>query len=497
VKNVKSNKNWLVAIPLTILLVSLATPLIALPISAHEGDDDDVRIIPGTWYRLESPIITVLFPREAKKPMFLWWYTDEPDQVYVVKFQGLIEWFAFDNPMLPQNPEYYNHMREAWEETWRERFEDMYFKPEEDRWMGMGDMGMRDMLRSIMYQIMWQMQLQWHRPFLPFDAGRWNLIPPANITTTDGKIIGVSFGFRLVDIWLPRFQFAKDNILIRVRFYNQTVEETVPGTNFKYTVNAGEMKMDLVINEWKWNIDAIKQLILQLQQAGFNIQIPAVRSRLALWVNLASINITRLPLEDVQDRPDEIEEHPEDSTVTHMEIEDMHTDISENRTARPTEYERPIEIPRPIIKLRFANQTKTLGGFFRFVSSAKVTDYPNTGDVNMVPVKAAYIAGGAHMRLFIGYPYFGNGTLEHDPSIGVDVAGLDTTPKYSVQVPTGLEVTPAVLGQYVFPLFTTELMIALIAVGSTVALILYLAKWKRKTPVNMVGVGTAPTGTTG
>lgn len=24
------------------------------------------------------------------------------------------------------------------------------------------------------------------------------------------------------------------------------------------------------------------------------------------------------------------------------------------------------------------------------------------------------------MRLFIGYPYFGNNTLEHDPSIGVE-----------------------------------------------------------------------------
>jgi hypothetical protein len=30
------------------------------------------------------------------------------------------------------------------------------------------------------------------------------------------------------------------------------------------------------------------------------------------------------------------------------------------------------------------------------------------------------MSAGAHMRLFIGYPYFGNNTLEHDPSIGVE-----------------------------------------------------------------------------
>jgi hypothetical protein len=109
--------------------------------------------------------------------------------------------------------------------------------------------------------------------------------------------------------------------------------------------------------------------------------------------------------------------------------------------------------------------------------------------VNIVPVKAAYIAGGAHMRLFLGYPYFGNGTLEHDPSIGVDEASVDTTPKYAVTAPSGIEVTPVVVGAYIPPLFNAQLMIALIAVVSIAAFVLYAAKWKRKTPVNMVGAG--------
>jgi len=43
----------------------------------------------------------------------------------------------------------------------------------------------------------------------------------------------------------------------------------------------------------------------------------------------------------------------------------------------------------------------------------------------------------------------------------------------------------------VLPLFTTELMVALITVVSATAIILYVTRWKRKTPVNMVGAGPA------
>lgn len=486
-------KSGLVGAFIAILLVSLAAPLIARPTLASEDSNEHewrIREEGENWFKLESDIVTVLFPRRGSKPMFIWWYTKTPDQIYVVKFKGLIEWFAFDNPMLPANPEYYNHLRNASEEVWRERFNDWYFKHEEDHWMGMGEMGMEKLmrLREIMYEMNAHMML-WHMPILPFDAGLWDLTERVNITTPEGKVIGVSFAFKLLDARLSRFDFADNNIMIRVRFYNETVEETVPGTSFKYTVNAGEMKMDLVINKWVWNFDTIKQVLQQLQTAGFNISIPEGKSRLALWVNLASINMTKLA--SAENEPDEIEEH---STASHMEIDDVHEDIGENKTS--INPETPIETPKPMIKLNFANQTSKLGGFFRFVSSAKVTDYPSKGDVNMAPVKAAYIAAGASLRLFIGYPYFGNGTLEHDPSIGIDIADFDTSPKYSVQAPSGSQIVPVVLGNYVPSLFTLQLMIALIVVISATAVLLYAVKWRRKTPVNMVGASTS-TKTTG
>jgi len=486
-------RSLLTATVLGILLAALAAPMIAVPTLASDDEQsDEMKVVPGQWwYKLETDIITVLFPAGGRKPMFIWWYTGKPDQIFVVKYQGLIEYFAFDHPLLPLKPDYYNRMREAS----RERFEEMYTALREQELMQMGPLYRLELL----HQIMMEINQTWHRPFFPFNAAKWNLSEVKNITA-DGTMVGVSFAFKLVKVpyWMPAFKFAENNIMIRVRFYNTTVVEKDPDTGYEFTVNANEMKMDFVINKWEWNIDAIKELLTTLKTNGIDVNVPLGKSRLALWVNLASINITKLPMVDEEGEPERIEEH---STATHMDVEGVLEDIRPNMTQTSTSLEKAIEINRPFppIKLRFANETTTLAGFFRFVSSAKVKDFPQTGDVGMVPVKAAYIAAGAHMRLFIGYPYFGNGSLEHDPSIGVEVPERETTPppytapeytvpQYTVQVPSGInEIEPKVIGKYILPLFTVELAAVLVGAVSIVAIITYVIKWKRKTPVNMVG----------
>jgi hypothetical protein len=64
------------------------------------------------------------------------------------------------------------------------------------------------------------------------------------------------------------------------------------------------------------------------------------------------------------------------------------------------------------------------------------------------------------MRLFIGYPYFGNYTLEHDPSLGVE----SVVP----WLPTGL---------------------LMILIGATIAIAVAVAAVKlRKKTVNIVNV---------
>ncbi len=79
--------------------------------------------------------------------------------------------------------------------------------------------------------------------------------------------------------------------------------------------------------------------------------------------------------------------------------------------------------------------------------------------MSQVNVTASYISAGGHLRVFLGYPYFGNMTLEHDPLIGA-------------------EYIPA----FVSPVLVLILVVAAGAVGVVFA----VAKWKRKT-VNIVG----------
>ena len=79
---------------------------------------------------------------------------------------------------------------------------------------------------------------------------------------------------------------------------------------------------------------------------------------------------------------------------------------------------------------------------------------------NTTDVTASYIAAGAHMRLFIGYPYFGNNTLEHDPSIGVE---------------------------NIVPWLPTNMLMILI--GATIFIALAIAAVRlRKKPVNIVSI---------
>jgi len=94
------------------------------------------------------------------------------------------------------------------------------------------------------------------------------------------------------------------------------------------------------------------------------------------------------------------------------------------------------------------------------VASALHID-PVSGNVtDVVPVKAAYISAGHHMRLFIGYEYFGNQTLEHDPSLGIE------------EVPSFISL---------------NLVVLLIATTVAIATMVAVVKWKRKT-INIVGV---------
>lgn len=456
VKNLKISKNLFVTMFLAILLMSLALPTLTQPALAQSTQ---VITEEDGWKKIKTDVITVLFPADGRKPTFLWWYTKDPERIYVVKFQGLIEYFTFVEPFYKER-----YQANA------ERLHELFISP---RWM---------LLRQEIRETVVNMYRNWHLPHLPFSACRWTLTEVKNITDRDNKVIGLAFAFKLVKAYLPRFEFAEDNIMIRCRFYYEPVEEISVDGVYDSSVAAGEMKMDFVVNDWKWNIDLVKPLISTLKEQG--IEIPKGKSGLSLWINLASINITRIA--EAMWEPDKIELW---STTSHMMVEGRRIFVKRDYTR--TEDERPIDVPKRLrehFKLQFAIEDESLAGFFKFVASAKMT---NATGSYAVPVKASYIEAGAHMRLFIGYPYFGDETLEHDPSIGVEVPETTTKeatiPKYRVEVPTGSQIMPRVLGGVGLPFIIPELVIVLVAVVSTIGIVVFVARRKRKI-VNVVGV---------
>ena len=95
----------------TLLSVSLILSMLSFAILPAAADDQPMPIsIDETyrqrWIRIKTDLITILFPANGKKPTFLWWYSNDTNNVYVVKYKGLIEYLTFDAP-------YYLHKYEA------------------------------------------------------------------------------------------------------------------------------------------------------------------------------------------------------------------------------------------------------------------------------------------------------------------------------------------------------------------------------------------------
>ena len=98
---------------------------------------------------------------------------------------------------------------------------------------------------------------------------------------------------------------------------------------------------------------------------------------------------------------------------------------------------------REAFKVSFMTENATLAGWFKFVNASLVR-YPN-GTVEVMPVELAYLRTGRALHLFLIYGYFNGGSLEHDPSTGLDVPETaEAEPKYSVSAPTGGETSPVI-----------------------------------------------------
>ena len=414
----KNTRKTILALSLALLLAAPALAVLS-PMALADESPENVQSLPAkcerwgtTWYKFETPLITLIFPAKGTKPMFLWWYTKDNSTIYVVKFQGVIEYLAIDKP-------YYRHRFHADDVTinatmWKDRIE-----PALRQRYAYGGMMYRQAVNEFV-----QLLFRLHRAYLPFSACNWTLTGPVFVEEKGYW----SFNFTLTTVYgHPNLEFAENNIEIRCRFYNITTTETPDPdpkySDYNYTVAAGQLKFDFVVKHWEWNIDKINGFLRK-----WGLEIPESRTGLALWVNMASIKLEDLPCAENEVRY-QAEHHVE--TVSKMReviVNGERYTVSGNETSKD---ENPVQATlqlrerfRERIRLHFAVGVKDVPvGFLEFVPWARLL-YPNGTTYDYVDVTASYIAAGGHLRLFICYPYFGNYTLEHDPTIGLASAPL-------------------------------------------------------------------------
>ncbi len=442
-----------------VLALLLAAPVLAFLNSTAKADDsvEDIQSLPvevgpwnTLWYKFETPLITLIFPAKGTKPMFLWWYTNDNSTIYVVKFQGVIEYLMVDKP-------YYRHRFHADNTTINETLWNNHIEPKLRQRYYIGYRWRYDKAVGEFLGLLSGL----HRAYLPFSACNWTLTGPTLVE--DGETSYWSFNFTLTKVnghdWL---KFAENNIEIRCRFYNTTSTVTLDEKH-SYTVAAGQLKFDFVVKHWEWNIDRINAF---LKEYGIDKEeILESQTGLALWINMASIK-----LENLTDVGKEVQNQAENQVEAYSRMREAAVNgeyciVNRNETSQD---EKPVQATlqlrerfRERIRLHFAvGETDVPVGFLEFVPWARLL-YPS--GTTYVDVTASYVAAGGHLRLFICYPYFGNYILEHDPTIGLASAPL---------IPE---------------LITPKLLLVLI--GATAVIVVIVAAIKvRKKPINILAV---------
>jgi hypothetical protein len=251
-----------------------------------------------------------------------------------------------------------------------------------------------------------------HPTFFEFNQARWNFsgfepIKSGNIT------IGYQFSFVSQDIRNPKFSYLENQLEIRGRIYNTTVTEG------NLTVTSASVKTDIIIKSWQWNLNSTAAEILNLN---------TTRDKLALWVDMTAFNANRA--EDAISGKANV-------SSTEIKSDNQKIDIRPHGETAGQD-EKELKVKGSETRLTFANESNTLEGFFNFTNYAYIytnSSAPTEGE--KVPVTAAYLPDGEHLRLFLLYPNFGAKSLEHDPTMGVDVTGIFTTPQYNVNIDSG------------------------------------------------------------
>lgn len=254
-----------------------------------------------------------------------------------------------------------------------------------------------------------------HPFLLPFPACEWRLSEISNITSPDGEIIGMQFSFTIANA-PPPWNIMEGDIIIRNRIYIVPVNETI-GNN-TYMVSRFELKNDIIINHWDWNIEYIRSIPdLNITAEPKLILIAGFR----LGKNLDASKQFNMIYSNMEEPMEKID----------VRIGDTKIGIGE---------ENELDIHGNMVLFRGIDFG--YDGFYRFNPYATVKCENET---KTVPVSGVFLTFNRLMRIFIIYPYFGNCSLEHDPSSGI-YAGMEEQPVYNIDLESMQFGYPSVTG---------------------------------------------------
>lgn len=277
-----------------------------------------------------------------------------------------------------------------------------------------------------------------HRATLNFASCTWEMSDISNIVQ-GSDVIGLTFTMTLTGA-PQKFDFAEGNVKLVVRIYSSPVDETfsLGGQSYTYSVGAGEIKMDFVVDGWDWNFEptTISRL---------NTTYLTVSPALALWIDAATFSMNYTDPDPLYGDLSSVNATAASTTSFSYGSQQQSISVSSDDAEATQLAFTPSLLSTSIAgksfmkafsaRLKLANES-TIGGFFDFVPYAIVTN--ETGQGQLVNVTASYRSGGNHVRIYICYPYF-NGTLVHDPSIGVesdDSSSSDSEAQYLVTLGT-------------------------------------------------------------
>jgi hypothetical protein len=398
-----------------LILLSMFPFVISQTKAQNENDNSNQLQVSknGQWWQINSTSITILFPSQGNKPMFLWYYNDNSSEVYCVKYRGLIEY-------LPLNG-YYTPDCEAYPQTMQS-----LMMAEYSGMGGMGGMGMSQIQGTIdsAYQ---GWVSNFHPSYFPFSACSWDLTNPIQVNDVNGSDY-ILFNMTLTSA-PSGFDFAQNNIIFRCVFYeNESLQQ--PYGLYSYTIGPRQLEMDMAVSNWTWNTNYMGTFFSTMHQQ-YGVTAPTQTGSLALWCDFSSINMQNLNIA-LTDANELLTNLPENSTLAPtglLESSSTMTDIiagghqihMQNMLESVTD---PLNIPvgaATPYRMQFAEGDRTLPGFFNFVNNAVFINQ-TTNVAYSAQTTASYRTADNYMQLFICYPYFGPNTLIHDPSIGIDTS---------------------------------------------------------------------------